>query len=139
MSNPTTITTATEATTRYTRYTLINAKQVTEGQAFGDAAQYLLSKTPTGFCISEGTNDVAFGPTKARAVTMLNGRIIFSAVQSEAHWKGPVDAIVKQEDAELAKNAVEFFTGTKATVQNIEGPSKIAHIKAAGYWAGPCA
>lgn len=74
----------------------------------------------------------------ATATQEQNMRTIFDAVQDEAHWKGPIDAIVKAADAQLAADAVEFFTGTKATVKLIPGPSKLAHIEAVGYWAGPC-
>lgn len=65
-------------------------------------------------------------------------RTIFDAIHSEAHWKGPIDAIVKLADAQLAADAVEFFTGTKATVKPITGLNGLAHVEAVGYWAGPC-
>jgi hypothetical protein len=55
------------------------------------------------------------------------------------HWKDRICKMVEAQPSEVDQivKAIEFFTGTKATVERLD--VCIYRIRAAGYWAGPCA
>ena len=66
---------------------------------------------------------------------------VFEKVQNKEHWKNPIDAFIDPKDFEVTNDAIAFFTGTriKSTVLQAGGPNHGKwHIKADGYFLGPC-
>lgn len=113
------------------------------GSTFGPNGRFM--RVPSGGALQFAARDlklsteepVCFGASLDSLVAHCNQRMAFEAVQNEAHWKGAVDAIINAEHAEIVAAAIECFTATKATVTPVG--SSFAHVKAAGYWAGPAA
>lgn len=65
----------------------------------------------------------------------------FEKVQNKEHWKNPIDAFISPDDYEVTDEAIAFFTGTRinSCVVISGGPNKGKwHIKADGYYLGPC-
>lgn len=62
---------------------------------------------------------------------------LFDLVKDKEHWKGPINAIVSdKENAEAICDAVNYFTGTYADVEDLgDGTMR---VEAPGYWGGPC-
>ena len=61
----------------------------------------------------------------------------FDAVKDPADWKAPINADVSQADLAVTMIAIEFFTGTKATVEQLMSNGRML-IHAPGYRLGPC-
>jgi hypothetical protein len=65
----------------------------------------------------------------------------FEKVQNKEHWKNPIDAFIDPKDYDVTDDAIAFFTGTRINyaVTARVGPNRgKIHIKADGYYAGPC-
>jgi len=65
----------------------------------------------------------------------------FEKVQNKEHWKNPIDAFIDPKEYGIIDDAISYFTGTRINYAVVErgGPNdgKI-HIKADGYYLGPC-
>lgn len=68
-------------------------------------------------------------------------RVVFEKVQDKTHWKNPIDAFIDAKDFEVTDSAIQFFTGTRihsaVLVKSGTNNGKY-HIKADGYFLGPC-
>lgn len=60
----------------------------------------------------------------------------FKRVQNKEHWKNPIDALIDEKYLDITDKAIQFFTGT-AIKSNVKEGNKL-HIKADGYFLGPC-
>lgn len=66
---------------------------------------------------------------------------VFEKVQNKEHWKNPIDAHIEAKDYGITDDAISYFTGTRINYAVVEtgGPNKgKIHIKADGYYLGPC-
>ncbi|MBS7671297.1 hypothetical protein [Croceicoccus gelatinilyticus] len=61
----------------------------------------------------------------------------FDAVKNAEHWKGPIDAIIDEDQKDLIGRAIPWFTGTPAEFFQTDQAGKL-RVVAAGYWNGPC-
>lgn len=62
----------------------------------------------------------------------------FNLVRHTADWKAPIDRVVQLADCHAERimiTAVEWFTGTEATLERLTGND--VRVIAAGYRAGP--
>jgi hypothetical protein len=65
----------------------------------------------------------------------------FEKVQNKEHWKNPIDAYIRKDEYDITNDAIAFFTGTRINSCVVEdgGPNRgKLHIKAHGYYLGPC-
>lgn len=65
---------------------------------------------------------------------------LFKLMMNKEHWKGPIDAIIDlaKADLEAWDWACAHFTATHFHFVKQLGNFK-AHVRAKGYWGGPCA
>lgn len=59
----------------------------------------------------------------------------FLSVQDPTDWRNPINAIIKFENREAVREAVEFFTATEATFENL-GAGRL-RVRSVGYRNGP--
>ena len=64
-------------------------------------------------------------------------RTAFDQIAPKDDWKGPIEAVVPWELANLYCQAVVFMTATDANYEFIEGSDMKGLITAPGYNAGP--
>ncbi len=65
----------------------------------------------------------------------------FEKVQNKEHWKNPIDAYIRKDEYDITNEAIIYFTGTAINYSVLErgGPNMgKLHIKADGYYLGPC-
>jgi hypothetical protein len=72
---------------------------------------------------------------EGRDVTQGELAAAFDWVADKAHWKNPIDCVVALSPRQVAlvREAVPFFTGSKARVEVID--EGVVRIRAAGYFA----
>lgn len=62
----------------------------------------------------------------------------FAKIKPEDHWKGKIDTIIEEADYKACAEACVHYTATE--LQIVEKlPSGRIHVRAKGYWGGPCA
>ena len=61
-------------------------------------------------------------------------RTAFNQICCETDWKGPIDALVPWEGANVYVEAIQFMTATTPSCIKM---GDLAHLKSAGYRAGP--
>lgn len=66
----------------------------------------------------------------------------FNAKEHQGHWKNQIDARLPlvtavHYTADLIQDAIEYFTGTAATV-GFDSLNEMVTVKAKGYYLGPC-
>lgn len=62
---------------------------------------------------------------------------LFKQVQDPNDWKGPIDAVVPWDCANVYMQAVEFMTAVRPTCERIPGMPGVARLTCVGYRAGP--
>jgi len=80
---------------------------------------------------------------KVDGVPITKGELgeVFDLVQTSDDWKAPIDCKIMlgtENQKDLVRKAVEFFTGTRANFELIEPMLKLYRVTAVGYRNGPC-
>jgi len=61
----------------------------------------------------------------------------FSMVAEPDDWRKPIDAVIKDEDLGVVREAVEYFTATTVSASPCMGTVGHTHVRATGYRNGP--
>jgi len=66
-------------------------------------------------------------------------RDVFDRVCDPVNWKNPIRKWIWEEDFEITREAIMFFTATAPTIKKREPRphSRMVYIEAPGYYAGP--
>lgn len=62
-------------------------------------------------------------------------REIFGKICNQENWKKPIDAVISPKDAELAREAIVFMTGSPDVVVTPASKKGMLRIRASGYYA----
>ncbi len=60
----------------------------------------------------------------------------FDGVRNADHWKGPIDALVPEDELTVTVLAIIFYTATEPKASWVESKEHF-RVTSEGYWAGP--
>lgn len=60
----------------------------------------------------------------------------FDKVKNPNHWKNPIDAYCHEDEVDMVREAVDFFTATVPEFWRL-GQTSVMRVTAEGYYLGP--
>lgn len=67
--------------------------------------------------------------------TIAEMEAIFNKISDSSDWKNKIDSVILASERELATDAIEFYTATKAEFKDLG--TKYLRVFATGYRNGP--